>query len=196
MGLFSRSKPAEEAAPAADGFTAPPSTSTSTSSTDSASSSDAFSSAPKVDLSKYSSVDALPKNDGKRVDYDSYNFGGMISKTAGYETDGLDDARLQQLADYERRRYGNNNVMGGGNQSQSMLPDMGIWQSLPPRAKGCVMQIQTGAKMGAAVGGCFGFLGGGYQAVVSRNILVLPVSVMGGAFSFGFFLGAGMIVRC
>ncbi|CAE8632967.1 unnamed protein product, partial [Polarella glacialis] len=35
-----------------------------------------------------------------------------------------------------------------------------------------------------------------WVAVTQRNFLVLPVSIIGGAVSFGFFLGCGMIIRC
>jgi len=65
-----------------------------------------------------------------------------------------------------------------------------------PRARACVQSIQLGAKMGASVGGCFGLLTGIVVAVTQRNLLVLPVSVIGGSISFGFFLGCGMIIRC
>lgn len=100
-----------------------------------------------------------------------------------YESHGLDDARL---AREEERRYSG----GGGGGS---LVDQWVTH---PRAKQCIHSIQMGAKMGAAIGGCFGFLTGCWAAVTTRNVLVLPVSVVGGSISFGFFLGCGMIVRC
>eukprot|EP00971_Amphidinium_carterae_P111695 2212087-Amphidinium_carterae.1 len=58
-----------------------------------------------------------------------------------------------------------------------------------PRARQCMTSIQMGAKMGGAVGGIFGMLTGLVVSVTQRNILILPVSVIGGAVSFGFFLG-------
>merc|ERR1712113_753165 len=65
-----------------------------------------------------------------------------------------------------------------------------------PRARACVNSIQLGAKMGASVGGCFGFLTGIWVSWTQRNPFILPVSVIGGSISFGFFLGCGMIIRC
>jgi hypothetical protein len=53
-----------------------------------------------------------------------------------------------------------------------------------------------GFKMGAAVGASFGFLAGGYSAVVNRSFWLFPLGILGGAASFGFFLGCGMIIRC
>jgi len=67
---------------------------------------------------------------------------------------------------------------------------------LPPRAQACWNNIQMGFKMGAAVGGTFGVLAGGYSAVANRSFWLLPMGVIGGAASFGFFLGCGMIIRC
>ncbi|UKJ89981.1 hypothetical protein MACJ_003238 [Theileria orientalis] len=58
-----------------------------------------------------------------------------------------------------------------------------------PRAKNCYESIKLGWKMGGAVGGIFGALTGGYGALRNRNILIFPISVVGGAVSFGFFLG-------
>lgn len=34
------------------------------------------------------------------------------------------------------------------------------------------------------------------MAVQQRNVFVLPIAAIGGAMSFGFFLGCGMIIRC
>eukprot|EP00389_Voromonas_pontica_P009459 GDKH01014377.1.p1 GENE.GDKH01014377.1~~GDKH01014377.1.p1 ORF type:complete len:229 (-),score=22.87 GDKH01014377.1:99-785(-) len=65
-----------------------------------------------------------------------------------------------------------------------------------PRARHCFESVKTGGLMGASVGGIFGGLMGVYASIVNRNILILPISTLGGAMSFGFFLGCGMIVRC
>mmetsp|Transcript_51010 Transcript_51010/g.150352 ORF Transcript_51010/g.150352 Transcript_51010/m.150352 type:complete len:231 (+) Transcript_51010:1-693(+) len=101
-----------------------------------------------------------------------------LSKYASsvYESDGLQDASLA------RRDAG-----GGGGSAP--------WVT-HPRARQCISNIQLGAKMGASVGGCFGLLTGLYVGVTQRSILVVPLSVVGGAISFGFFLGCGMIIRC
>lgn len=106
--------------------------------------------------------------------YENMDFSKYASSV--YESDGLDDARL---AERERRR--------------STLDNQWITH---PRARACMNSIQLGAKMGASVGGCFGLLTGVWVAVTQRNILVIPVSVIGGSISFGFFLGCGMIIRC
>lgn len=65
-----------------------------------------------------------------------------------------------------------------------------------PRARNCIESIKMGWKMGGAVGGIFGGITGLYTSVRHRNLMVLPVSMIGGAVSFGFFLGCGMMVRC
>lgn len=67
---------------------------------------------------------------------------------------------------------------------------------LPPRAQACLNNIQMGFKMGAAVGGTFGLLAGGYSAIANRSFWLFPLGIIGGAASFGFFLGCGMIIRC
>ena len=67
---------------------------------------------------------------------------------------------------------------------------------LPPRAQACWNNIQMGFKMGAAVGGTFGLLAGGYSAIANRSFWLFPLGIIGGAASFGFFLGCGMIIRC
>ncbi|EDO08475.2 Reactive mitochondrial oxygen species modulator 1 family protein [Babesia bovis T2Bo] len=65
-----------------------------------------------------------------------------------------------------------------------------------PRARNCWASVKMGFKMGGAVGGIFGGITGVYTSMRHRNLMVLPISVIGGAISFGFFLGCGMVVRC
>ncbi|CEL98220.1 unnamed protein product [Vitrella brassicaformis CCMP3155] len=94
------------------------------------------------------------------------------------ESDGLrDDAILER----ERRA-----AMHGGREP---------WIT-NPRVLACLESIKMGINMGAMVGGIFGALTGVYASIVQRNILLFPLSVIGGAVSFGFFLGCGMVVRC
>ncbi|CAD7949363.1 unnamed protein product [Amoebophrya sp. A25] len=134
-----------------------------------------FSSPPPADVSTTSST-------GKYRDYDNTDFSKFTSSIR--ESDGIDDdAYLER-----QRRYRT------AAASDSYLTS--FYNGLPPRARHCVNAISMGARMGAAVGGCFGFLTGAYYSVVQRNVLLLPVGVLGGAASFGFFLGCGMIIRC
>eukprot|EP00392_Amoebophrya_sp_AT5.2_P006805 g6817.t1 len=124
-----------------------------------------------------------PLSQRKTRDYESADFSGFSSTVR--ESDGLNDDRYVRDEMYNR---------GSGAEPPGVLT--GFYNSLPPRAKGCLNAISMGARMGAAVGGCFGFLTGAYASVAHRNVLLLPVGVLGGAASFGFFLGCGMIVRC
>ena len=72
-----------------------------------------------------------------------------------YESDGLDDHRIEQ-----QQRYSNSYPAS--------------WTAnLPPRVRNCFYSISMGARMGAAVGGTFGFLVGVYQSWAQRNVLLL-----------------------
>lgn len=117
---------------------------------------------------------AEPPTQVKAVSYESMDFSKYGSSI--YESEGTEDMRYAR----QERQYSSY---------------QGQWIT-NPRARQCINNIQLGAKMGASVGGCFGLLTGAYVAVTQRSFLVLPVSVIGGAVSFGFFLGCGMIVRC
>ncbi|CRG93893.1 conserved Plasmodium protein, unknown function [Plasmodium gallinaceum] len=68
--------------------------------------------------------------------------------------------------------------------------------NLSYRTRACLESIKMGVKMGSMVGGIFGSLTGLYASFAHKNFFIFPVSVIGGAVSFGFFLGCGMIVRC
>ncbi|SBT37524.1 reactive oxygen species modulator 1, putative (ROMO1) [Plasmodium ovale wallikeri] len=68
--------------------------------------------------------------------------------------------------------------------------------NLSHRTRACLESVKMGIKMGTMVGGIFGSLTGLYASFAHKNLFIFPVSVIGGALSFGFFLGCGMIVRC
>eukprot|EP00928_Gymnodinium_smaydae_P025875 TRINITY_DN20489_c0_g1_i1.p2 TRINITY_DN20489_c0_g1~~TRINITY_DN20489_c0_g1_i1.p2 ORF type:complete len:216 (-),score=64.45 TRINITY_DN20489_c0_g1_i1:58-705(-) len=129
-----------------------------------------FSAPPSSEVSAAAAAPPMPA----KTSYDSMDFSKYASSV--YESDGLADA---QQARQERSYY------DGGNQ----------WVT-HPRARQCLNNITMGAKFGASVGGCFGLLTGTVVAVTQRNPFFLPVSVIVGATSFGFFLGCGMIIRC
>ena len=57
------------------------------------------------------------------------------------------------------------------------------------------LMFQQGFKLGATVGGIFGGLIGTFYAISTRQILILPMSMIGTGCSFGFFMGIGMILR-
>lgn len=56
--------------------------------------------------------------------------------------------------------------------------------------------VKGGATVGATVGAIFGSLTGAYAAILYRRPALIPLSMFGGAATFGFFLGCGMLVRC
>ncbi|KEP65803.1 UNVERIFIED_CONTAM: hypothetical protein HHA_316140 [Hammondia hammondi] len=118
---------------------------------------------------------------GKTEDYYAKEDFGKYSSPYS-ESPGIYD---REYIEEERRR------MHGGREASFL--DRHVTN---PRLRNCLEGVKMGMKMGAAVGGIFGLLTGGYAAVANRNLLILPVSVVGGAVSFGFFLGCGMVIRC
>mmetsp|Transcript_16235 Transcript_16235/g.47340 ORF Transcript_16235/g.47340 Transcript_16235/m.47340 type:complete len:133 (-) Transcript_16235:455-853(-) len=73
------------------------------------------------------------------------------------------------------------------------------WQfptQTPSRVSACFERIKTGAMLGGALGGSFGFLYGTYAAIAYRHILYVPISVVQAGFGFGLFLACGMVIRC
>jgi len=65
----------------------------------------------------------------------------------------------------------------------------------------CIQKVQTGAKLGAMVGSCFGLMYGTYEASQFRGIpmaqragLALRAGA-GGAVAFSFFLAVGTAIR-
>eukprot|EP00923_Selenidium_pygospionis_P008527 GHVN01014553.1.p1 GENE.GHVN01014553.1~~GHVN01014553.1.p1 ORF type:complete len:169 (+),score=30.44 GHVN01014553.1:39-545(+) len=113
-----------------------------------------------------------PPPTSKNYDSEDYsNFVSSVKESPGFE----DDMKMQREL------------------SKPTLTDQYLTN---PKARQCMMNAKAGMQMGATVGGCFGLLTGTMQAVKYRQPIYVPLAVVGGAASFGFFLGIGMIVRC
>lgn len=66
---------------------------------------------------------------------------------------------------------------------------------LKGKSKEMYANFANGFLIGSLVGGSFGTIIGLYTAVVNRSILLLPLSAIISAASFGFFLGVGSMIR-
>lgn len=66
---------------------------------------------------------------------------------------------------------------------------------LRSKSKEMYANFSNGFLIGSLVGGSFGTIIGLYTAVVNRSLLLLPLSAIISAASFGFFLGVGSILR-
>ncbi|KAK6590153.1 hypothetical protein RS030_172624 [Cryptosporidium xiaoi] len=64
------------------------------------------------------------------------------------------------------------------------------------RIRECIDNIKLGVKTGVLIGSVFGGVNGTYHAIKYKSYISIPISMIGGAISFGFFLGCGMLVRC
>ncbi|PHJ25268.1 reactive oxygen species modulator 1 [Cystoisospora suis] len=163
------------------GFSPPPPAAPAT--TPSSSSLSRSSSAPSSASGSFLSLPSLGV--GKGEDYYANEDFSKYTSPYSPESPGFYD---RQYAEEERQRV--DRLQGG---REASLLDRYVTN---PRLRGCLEGVKMGVKMGAAVGGIFGLLTGGYAAFAHRNFLILPVSMVGGAVSFGFFLGCGMIIRC
>lgn len=110
-----------------------------------------------------------------RGPYESEDYSGFVSPHR--ETPGIDDDSRLRLARISEPSFADRYITN-------------------PKTRQCYENVKMGIKMGAAVGGVFGTLTGTIQAVSYRRPIYLPLAIVGGAGSFGFFLGIGMIVRC
>jgi len=66
---------------------------------------------------------------------------------------------------------------------------------LKGKSKELYANFSNGFLIGSLVGGSFGTIIGLYTAVVNRSLLLLPLSAIISAASFGFFLGVGSMIR-
>jgi hypothetical protein len=55
--------------------------------------------------------------------------------------------------------------------------------------------FKMGFMMGSMVGGGFGAVMGAYQAYATRQLLMIPLTMIASGGSFGFFMGLGMTFR-
>jgi len=69
------------------------------------------------------------------------------------------------------------------------------WNQLKGKFKHQKAALKQGFMMGAMVGGGMGLVMGLYAAVQYRSIIVLPISILASAGSFGFFMACGTLIR-
>ncbi len=69
------------------------------------------------------------------------------------------------------------------------------WNQLKGKFKHQKVALQQGFMMGAMVGGGMGLVMGLYAAVQYRSFIVLPISILASAGSFGFFMACGTLIR-
>ena len=69
------------------------------------------------------------------------------------------------------------------------------WRKLKTKFSQLSQQVQQGFFMGSVIGGTFGAIIGVYQAVVTRRLIMIPLSALISGGSFGFILACGSAIR-
>ena len=103
-----------------------------------------------------------------------------------------EESNLAEDDPYSQIAQESSNVLESGKKESARMRKWNQFKQKFQMAKGTMYQSFL---MGAMVGGGFGLVIGVWSAITYKSFLIIPISTITSAASFGFFLACGSLIR-